>query len=733
MNTEVITDQPEHLDLVSLDIAAEKRAELLALFPEARTEGGKVDFDLLKAALGAAVDTGRERYGLTWPGKAECMQTIQAPSMATLLPAPEESVDSDTTDNLIIEGDNLEVLKLLQKSYLGKVKMIYIDPPYNTGNDFIYPDNYAESLQTYLEYTGQADDQGRKFGSNTEADGRFHSKWLNMMYPRLYLARNLLRDDGVIFISIDENELANLRKVCDEVFGPENHVEDLVWAQNTTHSQSPLYSTNHEYIVVYALNSILLQADRDSFREAKPGYQEVMKLVADLNVRRPSIREAQGALASLMSAHKKEYEAEIADLGPSLGDEAEKLDPWRGIYAYRFAEYRGPDGSVLPEADRDRPGAHVEVWQSSDASAPAAKQSATTKDPDHPNYRFYNPIHPVTGKPCPHPKTGWRWPKAWSDQSRESFDSLAQRGKIVWGVDHATVPRYKRFLTEVETNVAKSFFFDYTDGEKQVADLLGQSALFPNPKPTTLIARLIDQVCGKKDIVLDFFAGSGTTAQSVFEHNRMTGSECRFVLVQLPEPIDPKNKDQEAAAAFCDSLGMPRTISEITKERVRRAVGRSNIATSGQYQNLFEASLRSKEPNGFRVFKLAESNFKPWNADAQHDAGALAEQLSLHIDHIREGRSDLDLLYEILLKTGFPPTTEAKEITVAGRKAYSVADGTLVVCLERELTFDLIRGIADLKPERVVCLDEGFVGNDQLKTNAVQTFRAKGVPSFKTV
>ena len=211
--------QPETLDLCSHDIAEDKKQELLRLFPESRTEGGKIDFERLKLALGDMVDVGKERYGMNWPGKAECFKTIQAPSLGTLRPCREESVNFDTTENLIIEGDNLEVLKLLQKSYLGKVKMIYIDPPYNTGNDFIYPDDYTESLQTYLEYTGQVDSQGKKFSTNTEADGRFHSKWLNMMYPRLYLARNLLCSDGIIFISIDEHEVDNLRKLCNEIFG----------------------------------------------------------------------------------------------------------------------------------------------------------------------------------------------------------------------------------------------------------------------------------------------------------------------------------------------------------------------------------------------------------------------------------------------------------------------------------------------------------------------------------
>ncbi len=228
-------------------------AELLRLFPEIRTEGGKIDFERLKLVLGQNVDVGKERYGMNWPGKADCFRTIQAPSLGTLRPCPEESVNFDTTENLIIEGDNLEVLKLLQKSYLGKIKMIYIDPPYNTGNDFIYPDNFSESLQTYLEYTGQVDAEGRKFGTNTEADGRFHSKWLNMMYPRLYLARNLLREDGTIFVSCDDNEVQNLRAVMNEVFGEENFIASVIWQKVFSPKNSAKhFSADHDYIVVYA-------------------------------------------------------------------------------------------------------------------------------------------------------------------------------------------------------------------------------------------------------------------------------------------------------------------------------------------------------------------------------------------------------------------------------------------------------------------------------------------------
>ncbi len=243
---------PEKIELRSHDVVEDRRQELLRLFPEIRTEGDKLDFERLKLALGEAVDVGKERYGMTWPGKADCFRTIQAPSLGTLRPAREESVNFETTESLIIEGDNLEVLKLLQKSYLGKVKMIYIDPPYNTGKDFIYPDNYTESLQTYLEYTGQVDAEGRKFGTNTDTDGRFHSKWLSMMYPRLYLARNLLREDGLIFVSIDDGEMSNLRSAMNEIFGEEHFLAAIAWEKRYTRSNNArLFYSLKDTIVVY--------------------------------------------------------------------------------------------------------------------------------------------------------------------------------------------------------------------------------------------------------------------------------------------------------------------------------------------------------------------------------------------------------------------------------------------------------------------------------------------------
>jgi adenine-specific DNA-methyltransferase len=641
MNSNSNPDEPEHLSLSSLDITAEKQAELLALFPEARTEGGKIDFDRLRAALGEMIDTGRERYGLTWPGKADCMRTIQAPSMATLRPAPDESVNFDTSENLIIEGDNLEVLKLLQKSYLGKVKMIYIDPPYNTGNDFIYPDNFSESLQTYLEYTGQIDETGRKFGSNSDTDGRFHSKWLNMMYPRLYLARNLLRDDGVIFISIDDAEVENLRRICSDIFGEENFLATVLWQKKYAPANDTVdFSPSHDYILVYGKTRT---------------YSTAGKAIALLDrVERSEIQD-------------KAY----------INPDNDRRGPWK------------PGDYTCNKSAKQRPNLYYSLEQP----------------------RTKNPVWPSETR-------------VWA-YSKERHELNVKENRLWWGPKQENrVPSYKRFLSEVRGLVADTWWEHRTVGhndeaKKQLKALFPDTDfLFDTPKPTRLIRRMIglstsSEAGGRSDVVLDFFAGSGTTAHAVLDLNKQDGGNRKFILVQLPEPTG--------------RMDYP-TIADITKERVRRVIKKLDTEAAGKLD------LDSAEQDrGFRVFKLAASNFKPWNSDAAHEAEALSAQLALHVDHIVDGRGELDLLYEILLKSGYPLTTSVSCVELAGKKIYSVADGTLIVCLEYEITLELIRAIAELAPERIVCLDEGFSSNDQLKANAVQTFKAKGIPKFLTV
>ena len=619
--------QPEKFDLRSQDIAGDKIAELLRLFPEIHTEGGKLDLDRLKLALGEAVDVGRERYAMTWPGKAECFKVIQAPSVATLRPCLEESVDYDTTENLIIEGDNLEVLKLLQKSYLGKVKMIYIDPPYNTGNDFIYPDNFSESLQTYLEYTGQADGEGKKFGTNTEADGRFHSKWLNMMYPRLYLARNLLREDGIVCVSIDDNEVHDLRILMNEVFGEENFVATVAWQKKDSPSNDAKgISITHEYVMIYR--------GGDEFeRNLLPRTEDQLN-----NYKNPD-NDPRGNWTRT-TLYRKEVRKD------------------------RCFELKNPKGRTI----------------------------------------------------VPPPGTSWR-------VDPDTFATYQRENRIWWGADgDGDLPFLKRFLTEVAEGVVPTTWWEYEfagsnrNATVELRSLFEREIPFDTPKPPQLVRRLLQIVTSAQEpsIVMDFFAGSGTSAQAVLELNHEDGGSRRFIMVQLPEPVD--NKDYP-------------TIADICKERVRRVSKKLRQEIAGKLQ----MNGDHKSDLGFRVFKLAESNFTTWDVQVAHEKNTLLQQLEKHVNHIRGGRTQYDILYELLMKSGYPLSTTVETQAVAGKTIHSVAGGLLIICLENPLTLGLIRGIAALKPERVVLLDEGFAGNDQLKANAVLTFRDKGVQSFKTV
>jgi adenine-specific DNA-methyltransferase len=630
--------EAEKLDLRSHDLAAQKRADLLRLFPEARTEDGGVDFERLKLALGESVEAGRERYGMTWPGKADCFRAIQTPSLGTLRPCREESNEFDATENLIIEGDNLEVLKLLQKSYLGKVKMIYIDPPYNTGKDFIYPDDYSESLQTYLEYTGQVDAEGRKFSTNTDTDGRFHSKWLNMMYPRLYLARNLLREDGAIFISIDDGELEGLRRVCDEVFGETNFIATVIWQKVFSPKNSARhFSEDHDYIVVYARSA-------DAWK-------------------------------------------------PTLLPRSEQAK----------ARYANPDND--PRGD----------WTSGDLTARNyyGEGSYSVTAPGGKTYRNSR-------------GTYWR-------VSHAKFEELDADGRIWWGPDGNNMPRLKRFLSEVREGVVPQTLWKYEDvghtqeAKRELLDLVSfahTENVLDTVKPTRLIRRMLqiatDAEAADGDIVLDFFAGSGSTAHAVLDQNHADGGKRRFILVQLPEPLPTP----ESGLA---------TIADIVKARTRSVIeglvaGRENALDLDD----------GREPDlGFRVLKLAESNFTTWDATMPHEVETLEEQLELHVEHVRERRSEEDILYELLLKSGYSLTVPLETIEIEGRTLYRVGgrdvEGELLICLARDISLELVRAIAKRKPERVICLDEGFAGNDQLKANAVQLFKTKGVTSFRTV
>ena len=647
-----MTEQPEKFDLTSHNLPEDKKQELLGLFPEIRTEGGQIDFDKLKLALGETIDAGRERYGMNWPGKAECFKTIQAPSMGTLLPSPEESVAFETTENLIIEGDNLEVLKLMQKAYLGKVKMIYIDPPYNTGHDFIYPDNYTESLQTYLEYTGQVDDEGKKFGTNTEEKGRFHSAWLNMIYPRLYLAKNLLQDDGLIFISIDENEFDNLKKVCDEIFGQENFIVCIANVNNPKGRSDDKYvATAHEYLMIYKKYETLLG-----------GWKPDEKVT-----RRYRKSDADGLPYREMDLRK-------------TGDADRRED--RPFMFYYFL-YKEETSELKISRDEITPKGWIQIKPIRDDGSDGR----------------------------------WRWGYETAGKQVDKLVAKFMPVRKIWGIfekdylldDEKIKPTSAWTMKEVNTE----------RGTEQLIELGFDKEVFPRPKPMGLLLRVLELGTKKleQDIILDFFAGSGTLAHSMFTLNMEDNGNRKYILVQLPEPC--LENSMAARSGFV-------TIAEITKERVRRVIKKMNDSEAGQLP------LNGNQDRGFRVFKLAESNFKAWDASAPKDSNTLEKQLELHIDHIREGRTSEDILYEILLKSGFPLTTPVEHLELTGRQVYSVASGSMLICLEKELTLEAIHAMAEKKPERVICLDMGFAGNDSLKANAVQIFKAKDIV-FKTV
>lgn len=622
--------QPEILPMGTMDIAEEKRQLLkkclAATFPEIVTEGD-IDFDQLKRVLGEWVEPNRERFGLNWPGKAACMKVIQAPSVGTLKPCPEESINWETTENLFVEGDNLEVLKLLQKAYFGKVKLIYIDPPYNTGKEFIYPDKFGETLDTYLEYTGQKDSEGRKFATNTETSGRYHSRWLSMMYPRIYLARNLLSDGGVIFMSIDENEQSNLKALCDFIFGEHCFIADVVWrSKDNSNNDAKKFSLDHNHILVYG--------KRDEWEPEK------------------------------LSDNKKRKHFKNPD------------DDTRGPYF---------DGNPL----------------------------------NSPNYRenlIYDLISP-NGTAISSPKNGWRW-------SKDVMQAKIASGEIRFTEDQSGIRR-RTYLKDMKGLPPSTLWIDLEQtGHNRQAKYelvkLMSGDYYDTPKPARLMAHIVHLAAAdKSSVILDFFAGSCSMAQAVIERNAEDGGNRKFVMVQLPEPC-PEGSDAEKAGFS--------TIADIGKERIRRVV-----------QQLAESGAESNSTLGFRVFKLGKSCFHLWDGDVEHlDDQALLTRIQDHERHLDGDAAPEDVLFELLLKDGFPLTVPMERLKVAGKEVFSIAEGALMICLETELTEELMDGLAEMEPARVICLDGGFRGNDQLKANAVQTFkaraRAKGTAiEFRTV
>ena len=561
------------------DVVGDNVAALKDLFPQIVTDG-KVDFDVLRQLLGDTVETGDERYGLNWKGKARARAHALTPTLATLRPAREDSVDWDTTQNLVIEGDNLEVLKCLRKAYAGKVKLIYIDPPYNTGNDFVYPDNYTDSLSNYLDLTGQRGEDGAQLTSNKESSGRFHTDWLNMIYPRMLVAREFLRDDGFIFVSCNDAEVANIRTFMDEIFGQDNFLADIIWKKSYGGGAKVKHVViHHEPVICYIKSKSVVE------RIELPPDPDALK-----------------------------------------------------YYKFKDAKYpiRGPY---------------------------RLQPLATTSNDERANLRY---AIPYNGEEI-WPEKQWQWERGRTFAALENDDLVLEKRADKWSVS------YKQYLKNeegVERGAKPASIVDgpYTQtGTAEIVALLGDPKLFSFPKPVGLIEAILQYPHPDRDfLVMDFFAGSGTTANAVMKLNASDGGKRRFVVVQLPEKLDPANTEQKAAALFCDQLGKPRNIAELTKERLRRAGSKVEADNPGV-----------EVDTGFRVYKLNTSNLKPW----QPDPGNLEASLLDAVSNIVHGRSEADLLTELLLKTGIDLTTPAVESTIAGKHVHALGGGTLIVCL----------------------------------------------------
>lgn len=596
--------------------------KIAQLFPDCVTEtvdekSGQpkhlIDFEKLKQNLSDSVMSERaERYQFTWPDKSKAILLANSPINATLRPCREDSVDFDNTQNLYIEGDNLDVLKCLKETYLHKVKMIYIDPPYNTGNDFVYEDDFAQSSEEYLANSGQFDEQGNRMFTNAESNGRFHTDWLNMIYPRLKVARDLLTDDGVIFISIDDNEVENLRKVCDEVFGEQNFIATLIWERAfAPKNDAKFISSSHDYIVMCA------------------------KRIENFKI---------GRLERIQEAN---------------------------------ARYSNPDND--PRG----------VWTSGDMLVKTYNKSC--------DYPITTPsgkiVNPVPGR-C------WRF-------SEESFLEKVKDNRIWFGPEGNGVPRVKRFLSELkfEGMAPTSILFHKEvghsqEGSKEVTALFGDKGVFDGPKPVRLLQRLLTLAnLDDNSIILDFFSGSASTAHAVMKMNAEKQKHCPFIMVQLPEHISEKKKEQGY-----------KTVCEIGKERIRRAGKKIKEESPLTTQDL---------DTGFRVLKLDSTNMQ----DIYYSPKDISQaDLFSQVDNVKPDRTGEDLLFQVMLELGATLDSKIETTTVAGKTIYNVAEGYLVACFDPDVTDEVVKAIAQMLPAYAVLRDTSMK-DDSTATNFEQIFK----------
>ena len=621
----------------------ELAAQLAELVPEAISDG-KVDVVKLQELLGSDTADTNERFGLFWPGKKRALRAAQEPTTATLKPDYENSKDWDTTKNIFIEGDNLEVLKILQKHYHGKIKLIYIDPPYNTGKDFVYPDNYKEGLDTYLEWTRQVNEEGKKLSSNSETEGRYHSNWLNMMYPRLKLARNLLCEDGIIFMSIDHNEEPHLRKLADEIFGESNFLNDLTWVVNLTGRQISGMGAarTFERILVYARNAnyakeflVDIEFAKSKMPDAYKGFKK--------DIRKDNVGEF--AVGDTLWNHNRIFnEVSRPNLVYSI------------FYNPENGDIRSGDlGASIP--------GYIEI-------------------PPHANGDGRHKYH------------AWRW-------SREKVD----REKVDLIVEPMRRGGFEVYtkIRGFSTTVLKDLITNISNGLAETTALFDGKKLFDYPKSIDLIQLLIASVSRGDDLILDFFAGSGTTGHAVMALNSVDGAKRNWIQVQLPEPTP---EDSAAREAGYD------TISQLSMDRLKRAglgIGIGDV--------------------GFRSYRLTDTNFSKWRVGSDVDSSMLEQHLLSLRDSADDDATADDLLTEILLKQGYSLTEKIVSVEVGGLSLRSVADGIVLAYLNEHIkpTLDQLRAVLAQAPAKIIMLEDAFQGDDELKTNLSQLCKSKGV------
>ncbi|HSZ59765.1 MAG TPA: DNA methyltransferase [Tepidisphaeraceae bacterium] len=650
MGKEATTSEPtvkrDKVASTSGDILEAQIAKLRTLFPEVVLEG-KIDFDKLRSTLGASVEPGPGRFNFTWAGKDDAVALLQTPSRGTLIPYPQESVNFDKTGHAFIEGDNLEVLKLLFKPYFGRVKLIYIDPPYNKLKDYIYPDNLADPLQNYLVQTRQVDDEGNLLTNKVDRVGRIHSGWLSMMYPRLFLARQLLTELGAIFVSIDDDEVHHLRMLLNEIFGEENFVGTLVW-ERSKKGDAKLVSANHEYILVYARDKAATVA-AGKWRRKKPGVDEVLAKYDSLA---DALKNDHTAIGDAMRA----WYLSLPPDDPKRAHAHYKWSDDRGLYF--AADFAGPD-----DGRKSRP--------------------------------RYDIIHPVTGKSCKKPATGWRWDEA------TTLEALAEvPPRIHFGPDETTVPNRKSYLKEIDSEPFASVF--YKDGRAatlELEELIGND-LMDFPKNVDVLKEIAALVTDEDSLVLDFFAGSCPIAQAVLELNKEDGGRRRFVVVQLPQPTDdPKYH----------------TIAEIGKERIRAVIGRLREQGTLDYNQ-----ARAVDDLGFKVFKLARPSIQQWIPEEGLDPDTYAQKLTLFNDPLIAGWTAENVIWEVALREGFGLNTEFQpRVLPNGNRVHVVSDPDngqeFSICLDDKIRADISKH-CELKPDylfvcRDVALDDSAAAN----------------------